>query len=69
MPEEVLKVREVASLLKTTPATVYAWCRAGRLPAFKIGQQWRIRAGILKDMMKHGSLPTTDGEGKRLERR
>ena len=57
MREEVLTVQEVAELLKTTPATVYAWCRAGKLPAFKIGQQWRIRAGALYRMMSEGATP------------
>ncbi len=57
MREEVLTVQEVARLLKTTPATVYAWCRAGKLPAFKIGQQWRIRSGALYRMMSDGATP------------
>jgi len=61
MPEEVLTVQEVASMLKTTPATVYAWCRAGKLPAFKIGQQWRIRAKVLEEMMHRSRLPEPDG--------
>ena len=60
MREEVLTVQEVAELLKTTPATVYAWCRAGKLPAFKIGQQWRIRAGSLYRMMSDGAAPSEE---------
>ena len=63
MAEEVLTVQEVAVMLKTTPATVYAWCRAGKLPAFKIGQQWRIRARALEEMMRRGNLPEPDGSG------
>jgi excisionase family DNA binding protein len=61
MAEEVLTVHEVAALLKTTPATVYSWCRAGKLPAFKIGQQWRIRAQALDEMMRSGGLYQTGG--------
>lgn len=57
MPEEVYTVQEVADILKTTPATVYSWCRAGRLPAFKIGQQWRVRAKVLEEMMSRGTTP------------
>jgi excisionase family DNA binding protein len=57
MPEEVLTVQEVAAMLRTTPATVYSWCRAGKLPAFKIGQQWRIRARALEGIMEQGGLP------------
>ncbi len=62
MAEEVLTVQEVAEMLRTTPATVYAWCRAGKLPAFKIGQQWRIRARALEEMMRRGNLPEPDGK-------
>ncbi len=65
MPEEILTVQEVAVMLKTTPATVYAWCRAGKLPAFKIGQQWRIRASALEEMMRRGSLLEPDGRNGR----
>jgi excisionase family DNA binding protein len=57
MTEEVLTVQEVAEMLKITPATVYAWCRAGKLPAFKIGQQWRIRGRALEEMMRQQGLP------------
>ncbi len=69
MPEEVLTVKEVASLLRATPATVYAWCRAGKLPAFKIGQQWRIRARALEEMMRRGNLPRGDGAAEGVGRR
>jgi excisionase family DNA binding protein len=60
MRDEVLTVQEVAALLKTTPATVYAWCRAGKLPAFKIGQQWRIRSGALFKMMSDSETPSEE---------
>jgi len=68
MPEEVLTVQEVAAMLRTTPATVYAWCRAGKLPAFKIGQQWRVRARALEEMMRRGNLPEPDGHGGEREK-
>ena len=68
MPEEVLTVQEVAAILRTTPATVYAWCRAGKLPAFKIGQQWRIRAKALDEMMERGGVPRSPAEdGRRVD--
>lgn len=61
MREEVLTVQEVADLLKTTPATIYAWCRTGKLPAFKIGQQWRIRAGALYRIISEDGAPKPEG--------
>jgi excisionase family DNA binding protein len=72
MPDEVLTVQEVAAMLRTTPATVYAWCRAGKLPAFKIGQQWRIRARALEGIMQRGDLPSAssaNGGGRAGQKR
>ena len=47
----VLTVQEVAELLKVSQATVWRWCQSGKLPAFRVGQQWRIRATDLQAMM------------------
>lgn len=49
--EQVYTVQEVAELLKVHEATVWRWCRSGDLPAFRVGQQWRIAAGDLHRLM------------------
>jgi len=38
----VLTVAEVAAYLKISPATVWRHCVQGKLPAFRIGRQWRV---------------------------
>jgi excisionase family DNA binding protein len=48
----VLTVQEVAEILKVSQATVWRWCQSGKLPAFRVGQQWRIRATDLQMMMQ-----------------
>ena len=40
--EEVLKLKEVASLLKVGEKTVYSMAKSGELPAFKVRGQWRF---------------------------
>jgi len=50
--EEVYTVQEVAELLKVHEATVWRWCRSGDLPAFRVGQQWRIAASDLQRVME-----------------
>ncbi|MCG7874766.1 MAG: helix-turn-helix domain-containing protein [Candidatus Thiodiazotropha taylori] len=40
--EEVLKIKEVASLLKVGEKTVYSMAQTGELPAFKVRGQWRF---------------------------
>lgn len=53
---DVLKVEEVAELLRVSKATVQRWCAEGKLPAFKIGQHWRINGSLLNKMMADLSL-------------
>ena len=49
--QRVLTVQEVAEMLKVSQATVWRWCQSGKLPAFRVGQQWRIRAVDLGAVM------------------
>lgn len=41
--EEILTVKEVAEHLKLSRTTVWRWCQDGRISAFKLGRNWRIR--------------------------
>jgi excisionase family DNA binding protein len=40
---EILTVKEVCELLRVTQGTVYKLVKQGRIPAFKIGTDWRFR--------------------------
>ena len=40
--EEVLKLKDVAALLKVGEKTVYSMSQNGELPAFKVRGQWRF---------------------------
>jgi len=40
---ELLSAEEVGEILKVSRITVRRWCRAGKLPAVKIGKAYRIR--------------------------
>lgn len=51
MQEDILTAEEVARLLKTTPQTIWRWCKSGKLPAFKVGSGWRIRQSDLDKAM------------------
>jgi excisionase family DNA binding protein len=53
MGEEILTNREVADLLKLHPKTVNKLAIAGKLPAYRIGRQWRFRKSeVLKLLEK-----------------
>ena len=43
MPDEILTLPEVASLLKVAEKTVYTMAQKAHLPAFKVGGQWRFK--------------------------
>jgi len=38
----VLKVRDLSKYLRVHPSTVYRLLKAGKLPAFRIGSDWRF---------------------------
>ena len=40
--EEVLKIKDIAALLKVGEKTVYSMAQTGELPAFKVRGQWRF---------------------------
>jgi excisionase family DNA binding protein len=53
MGEEILTTQEVAELLKLHPKTVNKLAKSGRVPAYRIGRQWRFRKSeILKLLEK-----------------
>jgi excisionase family DNA binding protein len=59
MMQELLGVDEVAAYLDVNPMTVYRWCRAGRLPALKVGKAWRVPRAALEEFLRRGMRPQT----------
>ncbi|MCQ5128171.1 helix-turn-helix domain-containing protein [Butyricicoccus faecihominis] len=49
---EILTVKEVAHLLKTTHQQVRKMIANGELPAVKVGREWRIPLEYLCDFMQ-----------------
>jgi len=62
--ERLLTPQEVADNLVVSVFTVKAWCRTGKLPAYRIGgSQWRIRSDDLEAFaFRQPNSPRT-GEG------
>jgi excisionase family DNA binding protein len=40
---DILRVIDVATLLRAAPRTVQLWAESGKLKAFKLGRGWRFR--------------------------
>ena len=51
---EFLTLPEVAALLRIGERTAYDLARAGRIPAAKVGGQWRIRRTDLDAWLARG---------------
>lgn len=58
--EEVLRLKEVAALLKVSEKTVYSMVQAGELPAFKVRGQWRFSRKDINAWIKQQKQATQD---------
>lgn len=51
MNSELLKVEQVAALLRLHVMTVYRLAKEGKLPGFKVGGRWRFQREALEAWM------------------
>ena len=56
---EILTLEEVARYLRLKPQTIYKWAQEKRIPAVKLGKEWRFRRSILDRWLNEQML----GEG------
>jgi excisionase family DNA binding protein len=45
---EILTLEEVAAMLRISRHTLYRLARAGKIPSFRIGDDWRFRKDLIK---------------------
>jgi len=53
--KEIMTAKEVASYLKLHPLTVHRYAREGKIPAFKIGTDWRFHKKHIERWIKEKS--------------
>lgn len=41
--EKILSVSEIGAFFGVAKKTVWEWCKSGKIPAFKIGKEWKVR--------------------------
>lgn len=59
----MLSVDDVGGYLGVGRATIYRWCREGRLPCLKVGKSWRIRRAAFEDFLSRAERsPTLAGQ-------
>ena len=47
--DDIMTLEEVANYLKMKPQTIYTWAQSGKIPAAKIGKEWRFRRSIVDE--------------------
>jgi excisionase family DNA binding protein len=62
-PGEILTIEEVAAYLRLTPQTIYRWAQEKRIPAVKLGKEWRFRRSILDRWIDDQILSADSGFG------
>mgnify|MGYP001563070352 FL=1 len=50
--KEILTTKEIAEYLNIHPLTVHRYAREGKIPAFKIGTDWRFHKKYLEKWIK-----------------
>jgi PTS system nitrogen regulatory IIA component len=53
--KEILTAKEVAEYLNIHPLTVHKYAREGKIPAFKIGTDWRFHKKYIQRWIKEKS--------------
>jgi len=44
-----MTLEEVAAYLKLKPQTIYTWAQEKKIPAAKIGKEWRFKKAIIDE--------------------
>ena len=45
--DEIMTLEEVAKYLKLKPQTIYNWAQNHKIPAAKLGKEWRFKKAII----------------------
>ena len=61
LDNEILTIEEVAAYLRLTPQTIYRWAQEKRIPAAKLGKEWRFRKSIVDRWLDEQILTSESG--------
>ena len=45
--DEIMTIEEIAKYLKLKPQTIYIWAQNGKIPAAKLGKEWRFKKSVV----------------------
>jgi excisionase family DNA binding protein len=61
LDNDILTIEEVATYLRLTPQTIYKWAQEKRIPAAKLGKEWRFRKSIIDRWLDEQILSAESG--------
>ena len=54
MENDIMTLEEVAAYLRLKPQTIYTWAQDKKIPAAKLGKEWRFKKSIVDEwFMQH----------------
>jgi excisionase family DNA binding protein len=45
--DKIMTLEEVADYLRLTPQTIYTWAQERKIPAVKLGKEWRFKKSLI----------------------
>ncbi len=49
MDSDIMTLGEVAAYLRLKPQTIYTWAQTKRIPAAKLGKEWRFKKSLIDE--------------------
>ena len=47
--DKIMTLEEVATYLRLKPQTIYTWAQEKKIPAAKLGKEWRFKKSIIDE--------------------
>ena len=54
---EILTVPQLAEYLQCDKSTIYRLIKGGKIPAFKVGSNWRFKRDMIQEWLEQRSKP------------
>ena len=64
--EAMYDAEKLAKFFGVTKKTIWGWCKKGKLPAFKIGKEWKVRIVDLQRMIDRKVRTREEGKTPKL---
>jgi excisionase family DNA binding protein len=58
--DRLLTVKEVAAMLRVSAQTLYKMLEQGRIPALRVGNQWRFERQKVQEWLERGGAGSDD---------